>query len=365
VTVVEDRPVRTEVEPEPAPVTDRGRDVPDTVEQSEPAEAPLPLGWLAAAWIVITVIGVALVLVSIGPVTEQRDQRDLLSQYRTEIESATNEAFGLAGIEVPTNAPSRGAPVAIIDIGAIGVNRVVVEGTAPEETRQGPGHVVGTGGPGQPGNSVVVGRRSLFGGAFGSLDALEPGDRILVTTVQGQSVYEVEHAGTHRIVEEPSAADEDTAATSTLPAAIDPEVPADAASTDAGSDAVVLPDGPVTAAQVYGPSEDDRLTLVTSGSTVPWATDEALVVVARMDGVAFAPTPQGGRTLEDDGRGGSPGGMAALVLALLAYAAAVVGAVWLHRNVPWRSAYLLSAPLIVALTIVLAEQVATALPAWS
>jgi hypothetical protein len=53
------------------------------------------------------------------------------------------------------------------------------------------------------------------------------------------------------------------------------------------------------------------------------------------------------------------------MLALLAYAVAVVGAVWLHRHVPWRSAYLLSAPLLIALTIVVAEQLAAALPAWA
>ncbi len=91
----------------------------------------------------------------------------------------------------------------------------------------------------------------------------------------------------------------------------------------------------------------------------------AQVVVARLDGAPFAPTPQGGRTSEDDGRSGDPGAVAPLGLALLTYVAAVAGTVWLHRNLPWRSAYLLTAPILLALTIVIAEQIAMSLPAWS
>jgi sortase A len=284
------------------------------------AATPLRPVRLTIGWLLITVVGVALVMIAVGPLAEQRDQRRLLDDYRGQIESASNEAFGLEGVETPTEAPSRGAPVAILDIDAINLRRVVVEGTAPAQTRQGPGHVVGTGGPGQPGNSVVVGRNGLWGGAFADLDQLDEGDEILVSTVQGQSAYVVDDVGT---------------------------VSADDLQDD-----------------VYGPTDADQLTLVTSASDAPWASDEATVVIAHMKGAPFAPTPQGGRTAEDDGRHGDSPVSAALFLALLAYGAAVVGAVWLHRHVPWRSAYLLSAPLLVALTIVLAEQLAATFPAW-
>ena len=46
-------------------------------------------------------------------------------------------------------------------------------------------------GPGQPGNSAIVARRSAFGGPFRPLGSLELGDEILVTTTQGQSIYVV------------------------------------------------------------------------------------------------------------------------------------------------------------------------------
>lgn len=318
---------------------------------------------LVVAWLVITAIGVVLVLVNLGPLTAARDQRRLLADYRVEIESASNQAYGLAGVEVPDTAPVPGSPVAILDVDALGLRQVVVEGTDPDETRQGPGHVLGTAGPGQPGNSVIVGRCCLYDGPFAALDRLDEGDRIVVSTTQGQTVYEVAHVGDHRIVEAPATEAGSTAATTTTMAVV--EVPADGdAESDGDADGEVLPDGDVTIDQLYGPSADDRLTLVTSAAALPWAAGEATVVVATLDGVPFAPTPQGGRTPGDDGRSGEAGVLAPLLLVALAYLAAVAGAVWLHRNVPWRSAYLLTAPLLLALTVVLAEQIAATMPAW-
>lgn len=364
--------VEPRLEPRPvAPVAAPGRGAghPDA---SSTEFTPEGYGRLVLTWVVITVVGVAIVLANLGRVTEERDQRALLADYRAEIESASNQAFGLAGVEVPAEAPSRGAPVAIVDIEGIDLRRVVVEGTAPQETRQGPGHVLGTAGPGQPGNSVIVGRRSLFGGAFSGLGEVEKGDRILVSTTQGQTVYVVAHVATHEIVDavedDPEA---EEATTSTTISVVDTSAAEAAAAGEeleavaAGEEELVLADGPVTVEQLYGPSVDDRLTLVTSASGAPWAAGDAQVVVARLDGAPFAPTPQGGRTSEDDGRSGDPGAVAPLGLALLTYVAAVAGTVWLHRNLPWRSAYLLTAPILLALTIVIAEQIAMSLPAWS
>jgi sortase A len=321
---------------------------------------PVPL---VIGWVLITIVGIAVALLAIGPISEERDQRALLSSYRIAIEEASNEAFGLAGIEVPTSAPAAGAPVAIIDIERIGVSRVVVEGTEAQQTRMGPGHVVGTGGPGQPGNSVIVGRRALFGGSFAELDRLEVDDRILVTTSQGRTLYTVDHVGTHEVV-----AGDDEAGTAPTTTSTTALVPIDAQATDDGgaaTSAPSVPDGPLTADQLFGPSPDDRLTLVTTASGAPGAADEAVVVVARMEGQPFPPTPQGGRTLDADGRSGSSSTWSSLILALLAYVVAVVGAVWLNRNVPWRSAYLLTAPVLVALTIVVADELVAILPAWS
>lgn len=318
---------------------------------------PRRIAVVVVAWLLVTVAGIVLVLYQVGPLLEQRDQRDLLGRYRTEIRQAANEAYGLQGTAVPTQAPDIGAPVAILDIGDTGTRQVAVEGAEPQQTRRGPGHLVGSAGPGQPGNSVLIGRRHLFGGPFRTIGDLRPGDRILVTTVQGRSVYEVGHVGRHRVVESSGSAA--AAGATTVPADADADTDADA------DDGPLLPAGRLTTDQLYGPSADDRLTLVTSASGSPTASDEALVVVAEMDGLPFAPTPQGGRTSVGDGRGGDPSATAPLALALLAYVGVLAATVVSYRRVPWRSAYLLSAPPLVALTIVVAEQVARFLPAWS
>ncbi|MBX3315055.1 MAG: class E sortase [Actinobacteria bacterium] len=279
---------------------------------------------LAATWLAVTVVGVLLVLYQVGPLVQQRDQRSLMAAFRADLVTAANASYGLPGTSAPTRAPEAGQPVAIIDSADLPIRQVVVEGVTPGQTRKGPGHVPGTAGPGQPGNSVIVGRRSLAGGPFGSIGSLAVGDRIVVTTTQGRSVYVVADVDTRLTVDGPTALDE-----------------------------------------VEGPSDDDRLTLVTSASGNPFADGEAIVVVAEMDGIPFTPTPQGGRTASGDGRHADGGASAPLVLALLVYAAVVVGAVVGYRRLPWRGAYLITAPPLVAATMILAEQVLRTFPAWS
>ena len=327
-----------------------------SVEAAVPVEVtPARLAVTVVTWLLVTVVGVALVLGNVGPLTEQRDQRALLTDYRTDIRQASNQAFGLAGIEAPTTAPALGAPVGIVDLADQRIRQVVVEGAGPEQTRAGLGHVTGTAGPGQPGNSVVVGRRGLYGGPFADLEDLAEGDRILVTTVQGPSVYVVGHVGRHRVVEPTADGEEAVVATNQAADEADPAATATA----------LLPEGEVTVDQLYGPSEDDRLTLVSSASGRPWQATEAVVVVATMDGVAFTPTPQGGRTGDADGRSGDGDLAPALLLVALAYLLAIGATIVMYRRLTWRSAYLLSAPVLVALTIVLAEQLARSFPAWS
>ena len=51
--------------------------------------------------------------------------------------------------------------------------------------------VAGTAGLGQQGNSTLLARRDGYGGAFAHIDDLHGGARIVVTTLQGQSLYRV------------------------------------------------------------------------------------------------------------------------------------------------------------------------------
>jgi sortase A len=311
-------------------------------------------------------VGVGLVIYGLGPMLEQRDQRHLLADYRVEVEQAANEAFGLPGVEEITEAPEPGAPVAIVEIPSIDLRQVIVEGVGPQQTRHGPGHVPGTAGPGQPGNSAIVGRQGAFGGPFSEIDRLERGDEIVVTTTQGQSLYIVadERHGQLRPapddssppeVEAPAddeAADPDATTTTTEP------------DDDADGSAVELPER-LTVDAVYGPSEnDDRLTLITSSSAWPLATNPATVVVAQMETRPFEPTPQNGRNETHDGRDGDSSALAPFVLAFLGYALAGAAAVVLYRRTRPRSAYLMSAPLLVVATVLIAEAAARLLPAW-
>ncbi len=331
--------------------------------------------WIAlgvAIWLAVTVLTVVLVLYGVGPLIEQREQTSALSAYRAQIRQAAAEAEGLAGVEVPTQAPAAGSPVAIIDIGGIHVEQVVVEGVGPQQTRGGPGHVPGTAAPGQPGNSAIVGRRTAFGGPFRQIGRLERGDEILVTTTQGQTVYVVTTVVSAPVADAPATAPA-TTTTATTDATAD-AVAGDAA-TDEGADATTattvrsrtrfeIPEGGLTTEEVYGPTPDDRLTLVTSASSWPWATSRATIVVARMSSRPFAPTPPGGRTGGDDGRGADGGAATPLALALGAYLVAVGVAIVLYRWARPRSAYLLTAPPLAAAILLTAEAVARLFPAW-
>ena len=80
---------------------------------------------------------------------------------------------------------SAGTPVAYLQIPALDLEEIVVEGTSSSNLYAGAGHRRDTPLPGQVGRSVVVGRRLLFGGPFASLNQLKAGSEILVTTAQG------------------------------------------------------------------------------------------------------------------------------------------------------------------------------------
>jgi sortase A len=114
--------------------------------------------------------------------------------------------------------------------------------------------VLGTSLPGQPGNAVIAGRRTLYGGPFRRLGSLRPGNRIHVTTGEGNSTYRVTNVSTLGV-----------------------------------SDGSFVQD-----------HHDNRLTLFTAGS--PWAANGRLVVTATLLGKPLPPTTLQ-RTLDADGLG--------------------------------------------------------------
>ena len=76
-------------------------------------------------------------------------------------------------------------------IPAIGVDWTYVEGVSVGDLKKGPGHYPETPWPGQKGNAALAGHRTTYGQPFHDLDQLEPGDEVVVTTIQGRFVYEV------------------------------------------------------------------------------------------------------------------------------------------------------------------------------
>lgn len=103
----------------------------------------------------------------------------------------------LADARAPIGPTGEGKPIAVIDIPAIGVgNLVVVEGTSSRDLARGPGHQRNTAFPGQAGTSVIQGKKSTYGGPFAKIAALNVGDVISVTTGQGIARYRVSAYGT-------------------------------------------------------------------------------------------------------------------------------------------------------------------------
>jgi sortase A len=84
-----------------------------------------------------------------------------------------------------------GTPVALLEIPALRLQDVVLEGTSGQVLEGGPGHLRDTVLPGQQGVSVILGRRAAYGAPFAGLGSLGPGDGITVVTQEGLAKYRV------------------------------------------------------------------------------------------------------------------------------------------------------------------------------
>jgi len=199
--------------------------------------------------------------------------------------------------------PADGQPIGVLTIPVIGLSTVMVQGSTTSMTEQGPGHLRGTPMPGRFGNSVLLGRRSTYGAPFQRLDELRPGDTVDVATGAGEFTYLV------------------------------------------ATVAVIRPGEP----DVTGPSNDSRLTMITSSPRYMATGRFAVTAVLRgppaeqpvSPAVAIAPTEL---ALEAD-----TGGLGGFLLWIELAAVALLGALWLKRRVSWRVAWLLGTPLVVAL----------------
>jgi sortase A len=178
---------------------DRIPDVPQRRRAEEPEGPPRGRGlWRTAALGIgelLVTAGVVLLLFVVYEVyvtdllTAQR-QDQLSEELREEWESAP--ATG-ADERTPLTRVELGDAFAVLRIPRLGEDwtRVVLEGTQEEQLSQGPGHYVDSAMPGQEGNLALAGHRVGKGSPFLELDAMRPGDPVVVETADSWFVYRV------------------------------------------------------------------------------------------------------------------------------------------------------------------------------
>jgi sortase A len=172
---------------------------------AQPALSPHPVlqaTGVALLLLAVVVLGLAAFLYGLSGVQEARSQSILYTQLQGEL---ANQVAPL-GPGTTAHPTPPGMPMAILDIPAIGVkDMVVVQGTSAQNLMLGPGHRPDTPLPGQPGVSMVYGRRATFGAPFAAISSLRTGDTIKAITSQGASVYTVTAvAGPNQAVQDPN-----------------------------------------------------------------------------------------------------------------------------------------------------------------
>ena len=144
---------------------------------------------VALVLIGLVLIGFVVQTIGISQLRHTRDQTLLYEQFRYSLADATAP---VAQVDENDKLYPLGTPVAIVAIPSIGVNEVVLEGTASRTMLSGPGHRRDTALPGQAGSAVVMGRQGSYGGPFRHIASLSKGDTITTTTGQGIATYVVD-----------------------------------------------------------------------------------------------------------------------------------------------------------------------------
>lgn len=157
-------------------------------DRPPPPSARLRLARATLAFVCILAESLLLQLVLVSSVQHRASQQRAFEAFRGDL------ALGTAPVG-PTDANGNplapGSPVGYIEIPSLGLKEVVVEGTTSSNLFTGPGHRRDTPLPGQPGVSVLLGRKATYGAPFAEIDRLRPEARIHVTTGQGRFDYRV------------------------------------------------------------------------------------------------------------------------------------------------------------------------------
>jgi sortase A len=157
------------------------------IRPGEPAET-LYVVSSACTIILLVVVWVLVQMLVLGRLSESRAQHLLFNEYRTQL---ATETAPTGALDYDAKPVAEGSPVALMSIPALGINDVVVDGTASGDLLNGPGHLRTTPLPGNAGTSLVMGRSATYGAPFAKITSLRPGDDIVVLGGQGRVTYTV------------------------------------------------------------------------------------------------------------------------------------------------------------------------------
>ena len=149
-----------------------------------------PRWWIGVVWLVLSVLLLCFVahVALFGILQHARNQAAGYAELRVSLAQADTP---LGQLDVNDKLVADGTPIALLSIPKLGLSEVVRQGSTSDVTRLGVGHRRDTPYPGQTGTSILYGRQSTYGGPFGGLPALVPGDTIKVTTGQGTYTFTV------------------------------------------------------------------------------------------------------------------------------------------------------------------------------
>ncbi|MFJ3799776.1 sortase domain-bontaining protein [Streptomyces sp. NPDC090088] len=180
--------------PEAAPdaAVDQGRtDAPPG--RRRPA-TPYVLGG-ALLTVSVLLLGICAQLVLLSPLEHRASQSAGFDKLRGELAAGT---VAVSQTDQKGRLLTPGTPLMLLEIPELHVREVVFEGTDSDVLAKGPGHRRDTLLPGQAGTAVIMGRAAAYGGPFGKLAGLAPGDTFRITTGQGRFTFRVldlRHAG--------------------------------------------------------------------------------------------------------------------------------------------------------------------------
>lgn len=146
-----------------------------------------PLAATGLSILAALLLGFALHVGGVSHVLQARNQSLAFAELREQLARGTVPVGQTADGALLTP----GTPLALLQLPGEDVPKVVLEGTAATVLDGGPGHRRDSVLPGQPGTSVLYGRRASYGGPFAAVPDLVPGKVLSVTTGQGTHDYRV------------------------------------------------------------------------------------------------------------------------------------------------------------------------------